>query len=339
MFLWLVQHFGLLRDHLQSHTTGDSRIFLTGRTAAASVTSFLIAICFGPLAIRLLKKRFRERVASASERLNELHAEKNNTPTMGGLFVMGAILLSTSVWADLTNEYILTGACVVVALTTLGAIDDWVKMSTSRKGLTARQKLVAQVIIAFCAGIVVFQCNGQYQNGTDLIIPIGRMSLSLGAMFIVWSVIVLVGSTNAVNLTDGLDGLAAGCTIFAGSAFVGLTYLCGHHSLAEYLHIPHIPGSGELTIMMGSLVGAMLGFLWFNCYPAQIFMGDAGALPIGGLLGLAAIVTRQEILLVVVGGVFVIETLSVILQVTSFRLTGRRLLLCSPLHNHFSVPW
>jgi phospho-N-acetylmuramoyl-pentapeptide-transferase len=335
MLLWLIQHFGLLRDHVQSHTTGDSRVFLTGRTAAASVTSFLIALLLGPIAIRLLKRRFRERIDSASERLNELHADKNDTPTMGGLFVMGSVLLASVLWADLTNTYVLTGVGLVVSLTMLGAVDDWIKMSTARKGLSVRQKLAAQIVLTLIAAFAVYYQNSEQTFGTDLVWPIGRSALALGPLFILWAVIVLVGSSNAVNLTDGLDGLATGCTIFAGSAFVGLTYLCGHKAMAEYLSIPHIIGSGELTIMMGSLVGAMLGFLWFNCYPAQVFMGDAGSLPIGGLLGLAALVTRQEILLVIVGGVFVIETLSVILQVGCFRLTGKRLILCSPLHNHF----
>jgi phospho-N-acetylmuramoyl-pentapeptide-transferase len=195
--------------------------------------------------------------------------------------------------------------------------------------------LAVQVVLSLVIGVLL-HFNHQHQpRGLELIWPFGDGGLWLGAGFIVWSMFVLVGSSNAVNLTDGLDGLASGCMVFAGSAFVALTYLSGHKMMAEYLRIPHIPGGGELSIVVGAMVGAMLGFLWFNCYPAQVFMGDTGSLPMGGLLGLAALVTRQEVLLVIVGGIFVIETLSVICQVGWFRLTGARLIACSPLHNHF----
>jgi len=335
MFLWLVQYFSPLLEQLESRTTGDSHVYLTGRTAAASVTAFLLALILGPLAIRWLNGRFRERVHSDSERLNELHAEKNETPTMGGLFVMAAVLLSSLLWADLSNRYVLAGMFVVLSLTGIGALDDWIKLTTLRKGLTVRQKLGGQLFVATIAVLLIWLEQRTQPNGTALIWPLGNAAIVLGPGFIAWGILVLVGTSNAVNLTDGLDGLATGCTIFAGSAFVALTYLCGHSVMADYLMIPHIIGSGELTIMLGALVGAMLGFLWFNCYPAQVFMGDAGSLPIGGLLAVAALVIRQEALLVVVGGVFVVETLSVIFQVGWFRMTGRRLILCSPLHNHF----
>jgi phospho-N-acetylmuramoyl-pentapeptide-transferase len=172
--------------------------------------------------------------------------------------------------------------------------------------------------------------------GLDFVWPIGNTALwSFGGAFALWSLVVIVGSSNAVNLTDGLDGLASGCTVFAGSAFVALTYLAGHKVMADYLSIPYMAGCGELSVLMGAMVGAMLGFLWFNCYPAQVFMGDTGSLPIGALLGYAALATRQEVLLLIVGGIFVIETLSVIMQVGWFRLTGNRLIACSPLHNHY----
>ncbi|MCH2201170.1 MAG: phospho-N-acetylmuramoyl-pentapeptide-transferase [Fuerstiella sp.] len=335
MFLWFVQSFSSLLEELESRTTGDSHVYLTARTAAASFSAFLLALVLGPIAIRLLKARFRERVHSDSERLNELQADKNNTPTMGGLFVMAAVLLSSLIWADLSSRYVLTGIFVLVSLTGLGALDDWIKLVTTRKGLTVRQKLSGQLFVASVAVVLIWLEQRHQTFGTSLVWPLGNAAIALGPWFIGWGILVLVGTSNAVNLTDGLDGLATGCTIFAGSAFVALTYLCGHRVMADYLMIPYISGAGELTIILGAMVGAMLGFLWFNCYPAQVFMGDAGSLPIGGLLALSALIIRQEALLVIVGGIFVLETLSVIFQVAWFHLTGRRLILCSPLHNHF----
>jgi phospho-N-acetylmuramoyl-pentapeptide-transferase len=182
---------------------------------------------------------------------------------------------------------------------------------------------------------VLYAHHRRMPHGLELFWPFGNECLGLGVGFIFWSVLVLVGSSNSVNLTDGLDGLAGGCMVFAGSAFVALAYLAGHKTLAEYLSIPYMPGSGELSVVLGSTVGAVLGFLWFNCYPAEVFMGDTGSLPLGGLIGLAGLATRQEFLLLIVGGVFVIETLSVIAQVGWYRWTGLRLIACSPLHNHF----
>ena len=335
MLTWLLDRFAPLLEQLELHSAGDSRVFLTARVALASVTSFLMALILGPLAIRWLKARFPERIDSASEKLNQLHAAKQATPTMGGLFILGAVLTAVLLWADLTSRYVQIALLVAVGFGALGAIDDWIKLSTKRNGLRAKQKLAIQTLIALAAAILLYYEHRTKPNGLNLIWPIGDLAWPLGGAFILWSVLVLVGSSNAVNLTDGLDGLASGCMIFAGTAFVALTYLAGHAVMADYLAIPFLPGCGELSIVMGALVGAILGFLWFNCYPAQVFMGDTGALAIGALLGLAALATRQEVLLAIVGGVFVLETLSVILQVAWFRLTGRRLIACSPLHNHF----
>jgi phospho-N-acetylmuramoyl-pentapeptide-transferase len=335
MLIWLLQHFGPLLERLEPRAAGDSRVFLTTRTALASLTAFLMAILLGPLAIGWLKARFRERIASDSPRLNEIQARKTATPTMGGLFILGAVLVSVLMWGDLSSRYVQLGLIVAVGLGGLGAVDDWIKLSTHRNGLSVRQKLVGQTVITLIAGWGLYEHHRLHPLGLDLISPVGGASLFLGAGFIVWSVLVMVGSSNAVNLTDGLDGLAGGCMIFAGSAFVALTYLAGHRVMADYLRIPYFAGSGELAVVLGATVGAVLGFLWFNCYPAQVFMGDTGSLPLGGLIGLAALVTRQEALLIVIGGIFVLETLSVIAQVAWFRATGSRLLACSPLHNHF----
>lgn len=335
MLVWLLHQFAPVLQQMELRTSGDSTVFLTARTALASVTSFVLALAFGPFAIRWLQARFRERIDSGSERLNEIQAGKSSTPTMGGIFVVGAILLAVVLWGDLSSRYVQISLGTVVCFAILGGVDDWVKLRTTRNGLSIRQKFGIQVCVAGVASCLLYQVQREIPQGLELIWPIGGIGVSLGLGFLVWSGFVVVGSSNAVNLTDGLDGLASGCMVFAGSAFTALTYLAGHKIMADYLGIPYIPGSGELSIVMGALVGAMLGFLWFNCYPAQVFMGDTGSLPIGALLGLAALVTRQELLLVVVGGVFVVETLSVILQVGWFRFTGQRLIACSPLHNHF----
>jgi phospho-N-acetylmuramoyl-pentapeptide-transferase len=335
MLIWLIHQFTSLSQRLEVHASGDSRVFLTARTALASLTSFVLAVTLGPVAIRWLKGHFRERIASASETLNALHAQKNATPTMGGLFILGAMLVSVLLWGDLSSRYVQVGLLVTLGLGALGACDDWIKLSSSRNGLSVRQKLLGQIVLALAAGLILYWHHRDKPLGLVLVSPIGDMGLSLGLGFIAWSVLVLVGSSNAVNLTDGLDGLAGGCMVFAGSAFVALTYLAGHRVMADYLNIPYLAGAGELSIVLGGAVGAVLGFLWFNCHPAQVFMGDTGSLPLGGLIGLAALVTRQEAILLIVGGVFVVETLSVIAQVSWFRGTRRRLLACSPLHNHF----
>ena len=322
---------------MEQHTSGDSRVYLTARTALAAVTSFVAAILIGPIAINWLKGRFRERIDSASPTLNKLHEGKQNTPTMGGLFIMASVILGSLIWADLTNPYVQIGLFLAVTFTLLGATDDWIKLSTTRRGLKAKEKFAVQLLLATIAGVWLYSVQREVPHGLELIWPIGKTAVWIGAGLIPWGVLVIVGTSNGVNLTDGLDGLASGCALFVGTAFVALTYLAGHSVMADYLTIPFIPGSGELSIVIGSLVGAILGFLWFNCYPAQVFMGDTGSLPIGALFALAALVTRQEVLLVIIGGVFVIETLSVIIQLSWYRLTGKRLIACSPLHNHFVI--
>ncbi|MGD9857234.1 MAG: phospho-N-acetylmuramoyl-pentapeptide-transferase [Planctomycetaceae bacterium] len=335
MLLWLLHHLAPLQQQMSQHAAGDSRVFLTARTALAAVVSFLAAILVGPLAIRRLQARARERIVSASARLNELHANKSETPTMGGLFIVTAIVAAVLLCGDLSSQYVQIGLFVAVGFCLLGAADDWVKLTTARRGLSVRQKLAVQLVLALVAGGWLFIEQQTKPRGLELIWPLGGSGLWLGSAFIPWSMLVLVGSSNGVNLTDGLDGLASGCMIFAGAAFVALAYLAGHVVMADYLSIPYIAGSGEMSVVVGAMVGAMLGFLWFNCHPAQVFMGDTGSLPLGALLGLAALVTRQEVLLVLIGGVFVIETLSVIAQVGWYKLTGNRLIACSPLHNHF----
>lgn len=331
MLYWLLHHQRLL-DRVAA---GDSAVYLTARTALAAMSAFVLSWWFGPFAIAWLKSRFRERIDSASERLNELHAAKNATPTMGGIFIVAAIVLSALLFGDLSNPFVVQALLLVAGCGALGGIDDWIKIRTAKRGLTARQKFAGQTVIAALVVGWLYVVMRDRPHGTDLIVPFGGWAVTLGVWLIPWGTLVVVGSSNGVNLTDGLDGLAGGCLIFAGAAMCGLCYLAGHRVMAEYLSIPYLAGAGELCILFGALVGAMLGFLWYNCYPAEVFMGDTGSLPAGALLGYGALVARQELLLLVIGGVFVVETLSVILQVSWFRWTGRRLIRCSPLHNHY----
>lgn len=335
MILWLSQFLISPSGNHAARAAGESEVFLTSRIALATLTAFLVVVLLGPLAIRWLKLRFREKIASDSATLNELHADKNDTPTMGGLFTMAAVLLSTVLFAELSHPFIHIAVLAVLLLTGLGAWDDWTKQATTRNGLSARHKFVFQIVIALCIGLMMYVEQRSTSLGTNIVWPPIGLSVPLGLLFIGWAALVIVGSCNAVNLTDGLDGLAAGCTVLCGSAFCLLAYVSGHSIFADHLQVPYFAGSGELAVVMGALVGAKLGFLWFNGFPAQAFMGDAGSLPTGGLLAVAALLIRQEILLAIIGGVFVVETLSVIVQVGSYKLTGRRILRCSPLHNHF----
>lgn len=336
MLVFLLHRFGSVLEQLELYASGDSRVFLTARIALASLTAFLLSLILGPPTIRFLAKHCGERIASDSERLNELHAAKNRTPSMGGVFILISLLISVLLWGDPGNRYLLGGIVLTAGLGIVGGIDDWIKLRTNRKGLTPRQKFVAQSVLSM---VVCWFISGELKNlpnGLDFIWPFGNLVIPLGgALFILWGTLVLTGSSNAVNLADGLDGLASGCLLFSGSALVALCYLAGHKGMAEYLAIPYVPGSGELAVLLGATVGATLGFLWFNSHPAQVFMGDTGSLPLGGAIGLAGLVTKQEVLLAVIGGVFVVETLSVILQVGWFKLTRRRLIACSPLHNHY----
>lgn len=330
-FWWLEQQARNVIDG----AAGPNPVYLTARIGLAAVLSFLAALAVGPASIRWLRGRFGERIDSASSRLNELHANKAGTPTMGGVFIGLAITLSVLIFGNLTNPRIQLALFVTLTFTLLGAYDDWIKLTTQRRGLTARQKLLGQVILAVVTAVGLYSIQSESPHGTELQGPWGWGHWTLGRWLIPWSAFVIVATSNAVNLTDGLDGLASGCMLFAGGAVMAAVYLSGHRELAAYLGIPRFVGIGELAIPLSAMIGAVLGFLWFNVHPAQIFMGDAGSLPLGALLALGALATRQELFLVIVGGVFVVETLSVMAQVTYRRWTGKRLIACSPLHNHF----
>jgi len=302
----------------------------------AALTSFFISILLGPLLIKILTRlKFGENIRKEdSAKLFELHSKKQDTPTMGGILILAAILLATFLWADIFNRYVLLVLFSTVWLGATGFIDDYLKhIRKQSKGLTAAAKFTSQILLGLILGAVLLAFRN---NNTMIDIPfLKNASLELGIFYILFVIIVITGSSNAVNLTDGLDGLAIGSVIMVALAFSVLSYVSGNIKFSNYLLIPYILGSGELTVFCASILGAGLGFLWFNCYPASVFMGDVGSLALGGALGTTALLIRKEALLVVVGGIFVLEALSVILQVVFFRLTKKRIFKIAPLHHHF----
>ena len=310
---------------------------ITLRAALAAVVSFALALALGPPTIAWLRRRFREPNKMPSAELARLHQSKAFTPTMGGLFVLATVAASALLWADWRIVYVPIAVSAAAAFALLGAYDDWIKLATSNRGLSVRTKFLAQITIAAAASYFVMRARSTDSATVELAIPlVGRMVISAWA-FVPWATLVIVASSNAVNLADGLDGLAGGCLILASAALAVVVYAGGHAQWAAYLNIPHVAGAGELAILATAMVGALLGFLWFNCHPASVFMGDAGSLPLGGLMGLLAVVAGQELLLLAIGGVFVVEAASVIAQVASYRLRGKRILLCAPLHHHFQL--
>lgn len=310
---------------------------ITFRASLAAMVGFLLAVLLGPRWIEWLRCRFREPIKCDSAEVRRLHRDKQFTPTMGGLFIVAGLIAGVILFGDLGNPYLRVALLVAVGLAAIGAVDDLVKLRGTGNGISARAKLAGQLAVATVAALLMYQQLATVPDGLLLRIPFSVTGFSIGWGFIPLAVLVIVGSSNAVNLTDGLDGLAGGCLIFATAAMTLVAYASGHAELAQYLNLPRIPGSGEMTILAGGMIGGVLGFLWFNCHPAQVFMGDTGALPLGGLLGLLAVVARQELLLLIVGGVFVVEALSVILQVGSYKWRRRRVFLCAPLHHHFQL--
>jgi phospho-N-acetylmuramoyl-pentapeptide-transferase len=312
--------------------------YVTFRAAYAAVTAFLIAFLLGPPLIKLLKRKMVEEIIR--EEVPRRHLEKAGTPSMGGLLILAAVVIPTVLWADVSSRYVIAALAVTVALGALGFADDYLKLVSKKPlGLLARWKFVGQSVLALAIGLFVYFFPLDNGMTTWLTFPFLKdVVVDLGAWYILFVMITVVGSTNAVNLADGLDGLAAGSMLFAGAAYAVMCYVVGNVNFAEYLQVTYVVGGAELTVYMAAMVGALLGFLWFNSYPAQIFMGDTGALPLGGGIGTVAILVKQELLLVIVGGAFVIETLSVISQVIYFKLTGgRRIFKMSPLHHHYEL--
>ena len=334
MLLWLFQHLtGADTEGAPAHLALLEKI--TFRAALAALVSFVLALALGPCLIAWLRARFREPIASDSPRLVELHRHKQSTPTMGGLFVVIGLVAGLALLADPANAYVQAGLLAAIGLGAVGAVDDLAKLRSGTKGISPRAKLAGQVLVAAAAAVLIYREQALLPGDLPLRLPMTGLSWPLGAWFIPLAVLVIVGSSNAVNLADGLDGLAAGCLLFAAGAMGVLVYVAGHAELAEYLQVPRIAGVGELSVLAAAMIGGVLGFLWFNCHPAQVFLGDTGSLPLGGLLGLLAVACRQEMLLVLIGGVFVAEAASVILQVGYFKWRRKRIFRCAPLHHHF----
>ena len=315
------------------------------RAALAAIFAFLIAIFFGRWFIRLLKRfgLFEPTEKGDSRRLDTLQSHKDRTPTMGGVILLFSVLVSTLLCADLENRLVHLLLVSTLAFGSLGLVDDLIKLRSGRKGLSARTKLLCQMVLAGLIGYYLYsqpiEVNYPYGGddpGTTLFFPFFKSwYLPLGVFYVLLVAMVITGTSNAVNLTDGLDGLAIGCSILVGVTFVTLAFLVGQEGSSAFLEIPHVPGGREVGVFAAALVGGGMGFLWFNCHPAQIFMGDTGSLALGGALGLIAVICKQEILLVLIGGVLVAEVLSVFLQVMSFKLRGKRIFLIAPLHHHF----
>jgi phospho-N-acetylmuramoyl-pentapeptide-transferase len=311
--------------------------FITFRTAVASMTAFAISLALGPWLIRRLRD-FQIGQVIRQEGPQSHHA-KAGTPTMGGLLILAASLGPTLLWADLTNIYIWIAVSATTFFGAIGFLDDYLKITRrSSGGLWPRQKMGLQIVVALAVGLSLMWLEQSNQYNTRLIFPFFKQLIpDLGWGYVPFAAFVLVGTSNAVNLTDGLDGLAISIFAIAAAAYTALAYVTGHAVLAAYLLLVHFGPVGELTIFCGALVGASLGFLWYNAHPAEIFMGDVGSLALGGALGTVAILIKQELLLVFVGGIFVLEALSVMAQVASFKLTGKRVLKMAPLHHHFEL--
>jgi phospho-N-acetylmuramoyl-pentapeptide-transferase len=318
-------------------------LYVTFRAIAAAVTAFLLTLIFGNFIIRILiALKLGQPIRGAAEvhRLAELHGGKQGTPTMGGVLVIGSVFVSSLLWARLDNRFVWLVLFCMIYLGALGFADDYLKVTKKKSdGISGRIKLVFQIALALIVTAVFLSSPLLEVQARALYVPFVKSPViaNMGWFTFVFFLLVIVGSSNAVNLTDGLDGLAIGCTVTVAFAYALLSYAAGNFRIAEYLQVPFYPFAGELTVVCSALIGAGLGFLWFNCFPAKVFMGDTGSLSIGGMIGVVAICCKQELLLVLVGGVFVIEAVSVILQVMSFKLTGKRIFVMSPLHHHFEL--
>lgn len=340
MFQWIYETFG--------NDFGSLRIFsyVTLRAMMAGLTSMFITFIFGKSLISfLLSLKFRESVRNDGP---ESHAAKSGTPTMGGLIMILSLTISTLLWGNLSNFNVLLLLISAILFAALGFVDDYMKSVKKIKGgMRARTKFLITILFAISISFIFFYITGKTNTNpskgmvfhiTDLFFPLVKGPiLTLGIFCIPFSIIVLIGSSHAVNLTDGLDGLASGTVVIATATLSLIAYVSGTPTAAGYLHIPYLPGAHEYAVFLAGLSGALLGFLWFNCHPAQVFMGDTGSLFLGSTLGLTAIMLKKEFLLVILGGIFVAEAISVMLQVTSFKMRGKRIFKMAPLHHHFEL--
>ncbi|MBZ0166126.1 MAG: phospho-N-acetylmuramoyl-pentapeptide-transferase [Candidatus Omnitrophica bacterium] len=312
--------------------------YITFRTGMAAFTTFVLCILLGPVIIRQLRAMKIGEVAKRDDcpDLDQFQHGKEGIPTMGGLFVVGSIVLSVLLWGDLTNHFVLLTLMTCIYLAVLGWVDDYRKLKRiGKRGLGKRTKLLWEVLLGcFIGSYVYFNPS----TSTQLDLPFLKDAIiSLGIFYVPFVALIVIGTSNAVNLTDGLDGLAIGCVLVVSITLAILSYITGHINFSAYLFIPYIADAGELTVVCAAIVGASLGFLWFNCHPASVFMGDTGSLSLGGTLGVMAVLIKKELLLVIIGGVFVMEAFSVILQIISFRVWGKRIFRMSPFHHHLQL--
>ena len=308
--------------------------YLTFRSALAGATAVLLSLLLGPATIRWLRRLSVGQ--SIREEGPERHREKAGTPTMGGVLIVAAVAIPTLLWANLRNEYVWVALLALLGFGAVGFVDDFLKVRRRRSlGLTARGKMALQLVVGAAVGVILLVLP---EHQEELHFPFFKnLILPLGVLYLPFVMLVLVGASNAVNLTDGLDGLAIGATLIAAATYAIFSYIAGHVIAADYLQVAHVPGAGEVAIVCAAMVGASIGFLWFNAHPAEMFMGDVGSLALGGSIGTVAVVAKQELLLVLVGGLFVTEALSVIVQVASYRFRGRRVLRMAPIHHHFEL--
>ncbi len=310
--------------------------YLTFRTGGAVLTALLVSFLFGPMLIRLLRRKQGAGQPIRDDGPKDHIIKKAGTPTMGGFLILISLTLATLLWADITSGYVWVTLLVTLGFGGVGFADDYIKVSRqSSEGLPARLKFILEIAISIAATVWILQIAGEPLAG-NLAVPFFKdLLIDMGWFFIPFAVCVMVGTSNAVNLTDGLDGLAIVPIMIAAGSFALIAYLVGNAVFANYLQIHQIQGSGELAVLCGALVGSSLGFLWFNAPPAMIFMGDTGSLAAGGLIGAVSVITKHELVLLIIGGLFVLETVSVIVQVVSYRLTGKRVFRMAPLHHHF----
>jgi phospho-N-acetylmuramoyl-pentapeptide-transferase len=310
--------------------------YITFRSGGAMLTSLILALMFGDAFIRWLKSHQAEGQPIRSDGPESHILTKAGTPTMGGLLILACFILSTLLWVPLKNPYLWPVLLVAASYGTIGAVDDWLKLKKrSSDGMSGRQKLLFQVVAAFLASLILIQLSPEALRYGVALPFVKDTLLYLGIFYVPFAILVIVGASNAVNLTDGLDGLAIVPVMIVATCFALIAYLSGNINFSNYLQIHYVPGTGDLATLCGALIGAGLGFLWFNAPPAKVFMGDTGSLALGGALGAVSVATRHELVLAIAGGLFVVETVSVILQVASFKLTGKRIFLMAPLHHHF----
>jgi phospho-N-acetylmuramoyl-pentapeptide-transferase len=310
--------------------------YITFRSGGAMLTSLILALMFGDAFIRWLKSHQAEGQPIRSDGPESHILTKAGTPTMGGLLILACFILATLLWVPLKNPYLWPVLLVAASYGAIGAVDDWLKLKKrSSDGMSGRQKLLFQVVAAFLASLILIQLSPEVLRYGVALPFVKDTLLYLGIFYVPFAILVIVGASNAVNLTDGLDGLAIVPVMIVATCFALIAYLSGNINFSNYLQIHYVPGTGDLATLCGALIGAGLGFLWFNAPPAKVFMGDTGSLALGGALGAVSVATRHELVLAIAGGLFVVETVSVILQVASFKLTGKRIFLMAPLHHHF----